>query len=593
MVDSYFLFSIANMTQLLKHLPVLVLDCQTTGANPDKGRLLEIGWAEIRAFGSETSMPIVESWLLDTAETSIPPRVRAITGITPEDLRDARSPAEVWARLEEAARTVRKKGECETCPVVIHYARFEEPFLRWLHRDHSPESPFPFFFICTHEIAKRLFPGLPRRGLRAVAGYLGYSIAELRRASDHVAATVWIWRKMVEELDAKKGILTLDELLDWLSVTPGPVRTGREWPMERETRLSLPDCPGVYRMLRSNRDVLYVGKADSLRKRVNSYFRKRTGHAEHILEMLSQARDLDVTVAGSALEAALLESDEIKRLSPPYNISLRAAERKLLFCSSDFLQFDAEAGENFPIGPLSSDEVAAFPVILDLLENGCPELPEDSDIPARALGIPVEYSPGQECFLRGFAIFSGKYGELLKGKSLPGVFMMLGVHLWRERETGVEGTDEESESSPEGGDESASQSGEWTPESVLKALEGVILRGAWHVRRARWFCALSESALFFREPRCNERKGRLLIIERGIVVLRKEMAPDGEMPVPFGHGRSGRERRRNFDLSTWDRLRVLTTEMRRIIAKGGDISLLLSAGKPLTCEKLGKALSWV
>ena len=60
--------------------------------------------------------------------------------------------------------------------------------------------------------------------------------------------------------------------------------------MPREVRLSLPDAPGIYRMLRTDDSVLYVGKAASLHHRVNSYFRKQNGIPERSLEMLSQAR---------------------------------------------------------------------------------------------------------------------------------------------------------------------------------------------------------------------------------------------------------------------------------------------------------------
>ena len=68
--------------------------------------------------------------------------------------------------------------------------------------------------------------------------------------------------------------------------------------MKREIRLNLSEKPGIYRMLRSNGDLLYIGKATSLKHRVNSYFRQKGSQAEHILEMLSQATDLDVTLTG-------------------------------------------------------------------------------------------------------------------------------------------------------------------------------------------------------------------------------------------------------------------------------------------------------
>ena len=79
----------------------------------------------------------------------------------------------------------------------------------------------------------------------------------------------------------------------------------------RDVRLSLPTAPGIYRMLRTDGSVLYVGKAASLHHRVNSYFRKQAGVPERSLEMLSQARAISFDVTPSPLEAALLEPDEI------------------------------------------------------------------------------------------------------------------------------------------------------------------------------------------------------------------------------------------------------------------------------------------
>ena len=106
-------------------------------------------------------------------------------------------------------------------------------------------------------------------------------------------------------------------------------------------------------MLRARKgDPLYIGKAKSLKQRVNSYFRQKAPHAEHTLEMLTQARELDFTQTGSALEAAMLESDEIKRRSPPYNIALRRRERELTFSTNDLCRHSAVVEKDFPVGPL-------------------------------------------------------------------------------------------------------------------------------------------------------------------------------------------------------------------------------------------------
>ena len=75
----------------------------------------------------------------------------------------------------------------------------------------------------------------------------------------------------------------------------------------------LPDAPGVYRMLDAKGDVLYVGKAKSLKKRVTAYASGRP-HAERLTRMIADTAEMLFVSTGSETEALLLESNLIKRL---------------------------------------------------------------------------------------------------------------------------------------------------------------------------------------------------------------------------------------------------------------------------------------
>jgi excinuclease ABC subunit C len=85
---------------------------------------------------------------------------------------------------------------------------------------------------------------------------------------------------------------------------------------------NLPGTPGVYRMLDAKGEVLYVGKARNLKKRVGSYFNRR-GLTAKVLAMTRATESVEVTVTNTESEALLLESNLIKSLRPRFNIQLR------------------------------------------------------------------------------------------------------------------------------------------------------------------------------------------------------------------------------------------------------------------------------
>ncbi|MEM7619951.1 MAG: excinuclease ABC subunit UvrC [Pseudomonadota bacterium] len=85
---------------------------------------------------------------------------------------------------------------------------------------------------------------------------------------------------------------------------------------------TLPSSPGVYRMISNAEEVLYVGKAKNLKKRVQSYTRG-TGHSNRIARMIAETTEMEFVTTATESEALLLEANLIKQLKPRYNVLYR------------------------------------------------------------------------------------------------------------------------------------------------------------------------------------------------------------------------------------------------------------------------------
>ncbi len=166
-----------------------MVDCQATAAAP-RGHLLEIGWA--RVLGTTITHARASLIALPDGE-QIPPAVARITGISEHLMRSGVDGRCAWRELTDQAASLTQ----QPAPTVIHFARFEQPFLRTL-----AAGVFPLDVVCTRDIARRLFPDLPRCSLRALSGYFGRAVGALRRSGDHVEATAFVWQELVGLLDS-------------------------------------------------------------------------------------------------------------------------------------------------------------------------------------------------------------------------------------------------------------------------------------------------------------------------------------------------------------------------------------------------------
>jgi excinuclease ABC subunit C len=94
-----------------------------------------------------------------------------------------------------------------------------------------------------------------------------------------------------------------------------------------QTLAHIPDAPGVYLMIGRDAEILYIGKAVSLRNRVRSYFQESAAHHPRTVAMVERVADVRTIVVTNEVEALILEANLIKRHQPPFNVRLRDDKR--------------------------------------------------------------------------------------------------------------------------------------------------------------------------------------------------------------------------------------------------------------------------
>ena len=90
---------------------------------------------------------------------------------------------------------------------------------------------------------------------------------------------------------------------------------------------NVPDLPGVYLMKDSSDEVIYIGKAKSLKKRVSQYFQSGKHHSSKTQLMVSKVREVDFIVTASEFEALILDANLVRKNRPHYNIELKDDKR--------------------------------------------------------------------------------------------------------------------------------------------------------------------------------------------------------------------------------------------------------------------------
>lgn len=287
-----------------------VIDVETTGLFALRNRIIEIGMVRI-----EKLKIVSEFHSLINPRTYIPSFITQFTGITDEDVQHA--PA-----FEELADEILSFASDSV--LTAHNLSFDFSFLKnelSLCGHDTPE----FQTLCTLKLARRVFPFLKSRSLGSVAMHLKIKNSDAHRALSDARTTARILIKLSKLLKKDKQISTVQNLLDYQS------NIGSKSVLKLKNNLaadavSVPDAPGIYYFLNRKNEIIYVGKAKSLRERMKSYF--SVSAQKKPKKIIKQASRLKVEITNSELTALLLEAELIKKINPKHNTQLKSYGNK-------------------------------------------------------------------------------------------------------------------------------------------------------------------------------------------------------------------------------------------------------------------------
>jgi len=284
-------------TTPLEAATYVVVDLETTGLRPGSAGICEIG--AVRVAGLE----LRETWeTLVNPRRPLPAPIAALTGIEPGALRGA-PPAELAVRrfLDFAGDAV----------LVAHNARFDLGFLD-VEVERLTGRRLANPVVDTVWLARRLLAGrISRVGLGSLASFFGTAARPCHRALADAQATAEILLALIG-LAQERGAVSVADLVE-LSAPRARRLAGK-----RSLVAGAPAGPGVYLFRDRNEQVLYVGRARSLKLRLGSYF--RTERQRPAVEAaLGALERVEWRPLGSELEAALEELRLLRELRPPAN----------------------------------------------------------------------------------------------------------------------------------------------------------------------------------------------------------------------------------------------------------------------------------
>lgn len=277
-----------------------IVDIETTGGYAAANGITEIS---IHVFDGNSVIEKFET-LINPGQP-IPYYITAMTGISDKMVADAPPFEEVAAKIHSLLRDK---------VFIAHNVNFDFSFVN----GHLKEAGFELNSkkLCTVRLSRKIFPGLPSYSLGKLCQSLDIKITDRHRAGGDTAATVELFRLLLQH-DKEQHIQKSLQRNSKEAILPPHV--------PKEHFIQLPYTPGVYFFHNEKGKVVYVGKANNIRYRVNSHF-SNNSESRQKQNFMQHVHAISYQPCGTEIMACILESTEIKKKWPAFNSSQKRWE---------------------------------------------------------------------------------------------------------------------------------------------------------------------------------------------------------------------------------------------------------------------------
>ena len=277
-----------------------ILDVETTG-----GKFNEEGITEIAIYRFDGEKIVDQFVSLINPEIPIQPFVQQLTGINDKMLINAPKFYQIAKRILEIT---------ENSILVAHNSSFDYRMLKI----EFERLGYKFYIsqLCTVKLSKKIIPDLKSYKLGNLVKNLGIPISNRHRASGDALATVELFKLLLLKDNEKVIVNSL--------ITETKPSSKNKW---QKLINKLPNDVGIYYFHDQNGKIIYIGKINNIKNRVNQHL---TGKSKKSLNIQLEAFDITFERTGSELIALLKENTEIKKHKPKFNKLLKKIIKK--FC---------------------------------------------------------------------------------------------------------------------------------------------------------------------------------------------------------------------------------------------------------------------